>query len=195
MLSHSTNIGNHRNAGRRDGDPYGVHRGQSEPCNAGRQEWRPLRRNWNGFDLPESLCYPTLAAPLPPSYEEGVLRRRRARIFETFPITYPVGAATLGGPHAVSLVHRKPQLRPTGSNTPALRGHTFFRKRGRGIRMRRFAPPFYKNCAAKRRKTFLPPLGQRGQGGFEPPSFVSRPRRADKFKECAAGATFFAPSS
>ncbi len=34
-----------------------------------------------------------LLPPLPPSYEEGALRRERARIFGTFPITYLVGAA------------------------------------------------------------------------------------------------------
>ncbi len=45
---------------------------------------------------------------------------------------YAVGAATPGGPHAVSFVYRKPQRRPTGSNTPPLRRHPFFRKRGRG---------------------------------------------------------------
>ncbi len=56
--------------------------------NAGRRGRRPLRRKWNCFDLSEPLCHPTLAAPLPPSYEEGAPRRGRLRFFEPVPITH-----------------------------------------------------------------------------------------------------------
>ncbi len=152
MLSHSTDMGGYRNAGRR-----------------GR---RPLRRKWNGFDLPEPLCHPTFASPLPPSYEEGAPRRGRARIIGTVLTTHLVGAATPGGPHAVGFVYRKHPLRSTGSNTPPPRRHPFFRKRGRGNKVAALRAAFIKNCAAKRRKTFLvgagskparPPAPPRGQ--------------------------------
>ena len=38
--------------------------------------------------LPEPFCHPTLAAPLPPSYEEGAPGRGRARFFEPVPTTH-----------------------------------------------------------------------------------------------------------
>ncbi len=85
-----------------DGDPYGVYRNKSETCNAGRQEWRPLRRLTRGNPKPAtgaavgsgpygvngtgSICrnYSIIQRslpPLPPSYEEGALRRGAGAIF------------------------------------------------------------------------------------------------------------------
>ena len=53
---------------------------------------RPWRGNVVGgrCDFSEPLYRPTLAAPLPPSYEEGAPRPRRVRLFETVPVSQPL---------------------------------------------------------------------------------------------------------
>ena len=107
--------------------------------------------------LSKPLCHPTLAAPLPPSYEEGARRPGVVRFIGTVPTTHPLlplprrgDAKHRGGPE---YVFRKHQLRSTGSNTPPPR-RPFFRKRGRGNKDAALCAAFIKNCAAKRRKTF-----------------------------------------
>ncbi len=104
--------------------------------------------------------------PCPPPTRRGLRDGGRARFIGTVATTYLVGAATLGGPHVAHSVFRKPQLRSTGSNTPALRGHPFFRKRGKENKVAALRAAFIKNCAAKRRNPFSPPPRRRGgQGG------------------------------
>ena len=44
-----------------------------------------MKNGGGGRHLSEPLCHPTLASPLPPSYEEGAPRRRRVRIFGSVP--------------------------------------------------------------------------------------------------------------
>ena len=60
----------------------------------------PLRRRGNvvggGCDLSKPLCHPTFASPLPPSYEEGALRRGRAQFFGTVPSTHLFAPPTEG---------------------------------------------------------------------------------------------------
>ncbi len=150
------------------GRPYGIYRGQSETCNEGRRGRRPVRRNLGGFVLSGPVCYPTFASPLPPSYEEGAPRRGRVRFSGTVATTYPVGAAALGGPHAVSFVYRKHPLRSTGSNTPPLRRHPFFRKRGQGNKVAALCAAFKKIAPQRGAKPFCPLSGKGGQGDSSP---------------------------
>ncbi len=60
--------------------------GNPSPATWGRCGRRPVRHNLGWSDFPEPLCHPTFAAPLPPSYEEGALRRERVRFIETVPV-------------------------------------------------------------------------------------------------------------
>ncbi len=69
-------------------------------------------------------------------------------------------------------------------------GATPFSEKGvGGMRLRRFAPHF-KNCAAKRRKTFFTPFGAKGAGGIRAPVPAAR-----AILNRGEAATFFAPSS
>ncbi len=159
-------MGGYRNAGRQEWRPLRRLPGQSEPCNAGRRGRRPVRRNWDGFVLSKPLCHPTLASPLPPSYEEGALRRRRCANFRTSSVNVPCRGRHSWRPARSKFRLPEAPVTPHGLEYPAAAAAPLFPKKGSGNKVAALRAAFIKKCAAKRRKPFKkPPPRRRGAGG------------------------------
>ena len=127
--------------------------GNPSPATRAARSGGPYGGIWGGFVLPETFCYPTLASPLPPSYEEGAPRRGRARFFEPVPSTHFFCPSLREGCPSEAMGRVGASILPV----------CVIRRRGR--RPRRPAPPITTNF----RFIGPVPVTQRGTGGHMGP--------------------------